>query len=654
MPLSPEGALIQGAGSGVWGAMYYGIIPVGGASLAELLALADSWYSSKDGGVIQERPSRITATDLATFGSTTAVDTNDPLRLKVETEPYVWFPNAGALQIDYIQKSIPSQSGVGEMTAVCDAEISTNWNDASQRRLMALENGVYSFGLITGIGGQVRLYGSSVSITSVGHPTYGRVQWRCRRNGTSSASIAWRTDGVTDPDAAGWTVSADGPLSDGTTTFDRCRIGDTVSGNYWEGKVFYAGVYDDGGLVDEMVPTDLSTWTISRTVVGAKTAIVDYDKYIYLPGIEGANVSVKAASEPDLNCDKLEIVCDFGPDGFDHRTGNVYVCPGGIKLSGSAAYPGMYMYSSSAGQGRLFGADGTSTFDFTTGSYDIRGHRYIKCVAEAGVGGDLLTSDDGVSWTSRGSQSVPGFATLVSSSVPMRLGGVPYGSGSSPYGGRMDYLKVYQDDVLTHEISAPLDYDTQEINNVGGAGLKATAVTRSVDMLDGTDDYISFPASDTPTFTATTGKFTVIMAYRQPWATWVSWDRLWSAESAYNKGTNFSGHPTLTATYFQVGGTLATISQNVSVPTGAVQVIAGVVDNGTMYGYSNDNGMYAGKDITGVGVITFGDPYCGKYAGFTDKIPAIEVFEVVHMPGVALTEAELDAIAELMIAGTYT
>lgn len=189
--------------------------------------------------------------------------------------------------------------------------------------------------------------------------------------------------------------------------------------------------------------------------------------------------------------------------------------------------------------------------------------------------------------------------------------------------------------------------------NRPATGLKTTVVTRPVAVLDGVDDYLQLPASATPSFTATTGKHTVVVAFRKHGVATGS-ERLYSSESASNNGLYLYVNSATRTVAALVGGTTTTAFRICgSYSDGELTVVAVIVDDGTLRGYG-PVGYTATVSTTGVGTITHDPPRIGSRADVVASDSNCEFFAVLDYPGVALTEAELDLIAAKLIAGSYS
>lgn len=185
------------------------------------------------------------------------------------------------------------------------------------------------------------------------------------------------------------------------------------------------------------------------------------------------------------------------------------------------------------------------------------------------------------------------------------------------------------------------------------SGLKTVMVHGDMIQSDGVDDYIQLPASLTPSFTATTGAFTVVAAIRS-YVTDASWGRVYSAESANNDGVFLALNPDSNAR-FVVGGAVdaavapGPVGEHTPEGSGVLEVIGGVYDNGSAYTYINGHGLGAAEDTTGVGTITMNTPRLLTVAYNVLAPEELDLFGVVTFDRV-LTESELDSVAEYLRA----
>ncbi|MCP5008121.1 MAG: hypothetical protein GY941_29915, partial [Planctomycetes bacterium] len=191
------------------------------------------------------------------------------------------------------------------------------------------------------------------------------------------------------------------------------------------------------------------------------------------------------------------------------------------------------------------------------------------------------------------------------------------------------------------------------------SGLVTAIVTRPVALLDGSDDYIQLPAdAPTPTFTATTGKYTIVYFGRWHVETG-STQRLFSTESSGNDGLHIhSNSAGVERPRITVGG--ATSAKGFNPPGAATLterqafVVAVVIDNGNAYAYLSGYGLSSAADITGVGTITHAAARVGSTAYAVSSLTAGEFFDVITYDGQAKTEAQLNAVAADLLAGNYT
>lgn len=184
------------------------------------------------------------------------------------------------------------------------------------------------------------------------------------------------------------------------------------------------------------------------------------------------------------------------------------------------------------------------------------------------------------------------------------------------------------------------------------SGLTTAVVTRPLAMEDGTDDYLLYPSTDTPTFDAATGKFTVLQVARL----WVNgggaFSRVWASESATNRGAFIAVSDAAFSYRAFVGGTTTFIATATKTFTqGALHTVAMVCDSGAAAIYTNEAGLSATTSYAGVGTIVFADPRSGNSpaGGPAEQ----ELYATIIFPGRALTAAELDA-ASAYLLGSYS
>lgn len=277
---------------------------------------------------------------------------------------------------------------------------------------------------------------------------------------------------------------------------------------------------------------------------------------------------------------------------------------------------------------------------------------------------DVWDADD-VTWT-LGNSTVAGVDVDTPTAAVQMFINTP-GNTSLSIDGGIHTVKITHNDGADVQLDLNMDTATLAATSItdsngvelgvarAAAGLKLAVVTRSVDLFDGVDDYIKLPASDAPTFTATTGKHTVVVAFRT-FVTSGGYNRLWGWEPTPNDGTYLCLSNTGKA-YAVVGGTTTFAnSEGATAIQGdwELRVAAIVVDDTTVAAYSNEDGLDTPTSTTGVGTVVFGsNGYVGKTPGSADVYQG-EFFEVLSFPGVALTETELDLIAAKLIAGTYS
>lgn len=148
----------------------------------------------------------------------------------------------------------------------------------------------------------------------------------------------------------------------------------------------------------------------------------------------------------------------------------------------------------------------------------------------------------------------------------------------------------------------------------------------------------------TPSFTATTGKFTVVAVYT-PKSDHTKWRRIFSAESANGNGFYLAENTTADQIVAGVGGGTATVTKGVAgVPNGTRTLCALVQDNGSMYLYTRAGGLTVATDTTGVGAITWAAFRIGAQSYGLGNASLDDMEDLLLFEG-ALTAAQLDDIA---------
>jgi len=184
-------------------------------------------------------------------------------------------------------------------------------------------------------------------------------------------------------------------------------------------------------------------------------------------------------------------------------------------------------------------------------------------------------------------------------------------------------------------------------------GLATTVVTRPTIVFDGVDDFLQPPASDTPTFTPTTGKYTVAVLARfheAPAAT----SMLWSSRPDSSNGGFLAVLPSGVVRARAMGGGVTPQSNlDGGLVVGEMQLFAYVANEGTVAAYASGVGLDAPTDITGIPSMSHGTPRVGCDGYVTSFEANCEVFAVLVFKDVALTETELDALANRFKTGTY-
>lgn len=192
--------------------------------------------------------------------------------------------------------------------------------------------------------------------------------------------------------------------------------------------------------------------------------------------------------------------------------------------------------------------------------------------------------------------------------------------------------------------------------NRATSGLTTAVVTRPLLATDGTDDYLQLPAGDTPTFTATTGAYTVMLVNRvHNLAGAGTQSRVWSSEPNFGGLGAFIYLDATNAQYkVSIGdGTTTVLGANAAVFTQTTQLhaVAAVFDAGSVAAYSPTTGLVSGTSYGGLGAITHNPPRVGTRGFNVSSSADMETHAVAHWRR-ALTAAEL-ATASAYLLGSY-
>ena len=343
----------------------------------------------------------------------------------------------------------------------------------------------------------------------------------------------------------------------------------------------------------------------------------------------------------------------------------------------------------SYGSVRIGGAVSSALPSIPTTPIWLRGHLDVAtAVCSYWYSFDSTSDPDAVSWTSLGtptgsSAGMEPHSFLSGAAVGSALlvGGSSHSSTTSSYFGTYYAKFDYSDSVDTgplvfdpaSDIDTSADPDAGQASwtdsvsaktwtvNRSATGLKTAVVTRPVLLFDGTDDYLQLPAADTPSFTATTGKYTVVIASREANAVAGNHAATFDSQSANLNGMKFMHYGTPYAGdagkwAIRVGGatTFATNQHQSAAVYNEIRTIAVVVDDGALSMWIDGVASSANPvSITGVGTITHETPKIGR-AAYGAFLPyAGEVFDALIFDGVALTETQLDALSVKLLAGNY-
>lgn len=389
----------------------------------------------------------------------------------------------------------------------------------------------------------------------------------------------------------------------------------------------------------------------------------DGDHYIRVPGTADNNFSVPDEAALDIVGD-LEIVLRLSAFDWTPASTSLVLTKGTAYSVSTLASGDLRLNHSGANY------DSTVVVPFTDADW-----QWIKITRRQSDGRIqfLYAADQSIepsSWTQLGADVTGATSDLSTNSTALSCGGV---GATLPFGGEYKRVIVRDgiDGTTVLDVNPANDIDTtsdpdagqssftattgQTVTvNRGTSGLTTAVVTRPVALLDGTDDYIQLPASDTPTFTATTGKHTFVVCFRKPVANASGSKRFLSFEGAVNDGVHLFIDPSDNIDAL-VGGASALKSISGGAHSeGTMTVAAVIIDDGTAYVYDSVNGRSAGSDITTVGTITFASGRVGSRAYTVADLHPFEFFNNLQFPGVALTEAQLDTLSATLIAGDYS
>jgi hypothetical protein len=242
-------------------------------------------------------------------------------------------------------------------------------------------------------------------------------------------------------------------------------------------------------------------------------------------------------------------------------------------------------------------------------------------------------------------------ATFVSTADPIVVGGTSLTAGSYR---RFDL----RDTDGAGTLRATIDLATETLGqsswtattgqtvtvNRATSGLTTAVATRPIALFDGVDDFIQLPASDTPTFTATTGEHTVLLLYRVS-AVPASGARLWSAETGANVGLYVRAVTANVAAAVNV-----TTTPSLAGTVGAITAVAAVADDGTLATWV-PNTMSSTQNITGF-TFTHTTPRINGRAYTSISFLPMEFFACVQWNR-ALTAQELNDVSAYLL-GAYT
>ncbi|MCP5008061.1 MAG: hypothetical protein GY941_29615, partial [Planctomycetes bacterium] len=245
--------------------------------------------------------------------------------------------------------------------------------------------------------------------------------------------------------------------------------------------------------------------------------------YAYLSGAATGNfLSVPDDSTLDLTSD-YEIVCWVGPTDWT-PSGNMWLVRKGSAWAVQIRTDGKIRAIVNNNN-----YDSTIATGFTDGDA-----KWLKVTRDQSSGDiDIYTAADQAtepsSWDTLGTTIAGTTDATNTNTADVSIGAAT--TGAAEFGGCI-YRAIVRDSIgaatdvldvnLAADIDTTTDHDAGQTSftcttgqtvtvNRATSGLVTAIVTRPVALLDGSDDYIQLPAdAPTPTFTATTGKYTIV------------------------------------------------------------------------------------------------------------------------------------------------
>lgn len=395
--------------------------------------------------------------------------------------------------------------------------------------------------------------------------------------------------------------------------------------------------------------------------------------YVYLPGVATNYLSVPDEAALDIAGD-ITVVFRGTPDDFTPSGTNSML----LKLSATAGYTFQIL---AAGTLRFAWGDGSGqVLAVSTATWaSVGSPEYVAATLDVDNGASgydvrFWYGDNGTSWAQLGATVTGGSTTSISANTAIAQMGFNYigtakrlvvadGIGASGVPGGTTVLDIN----FANDIDTTTDPDAGQTSftattgqtvtvNRATSGLTTAVVTRPVALLDGTDDYIQLPASDTPTFTATTGKHTAVLVRRghnNP----VGAVSVLDARSVSGSGSAFMEAEVAGSIRARIRGASLTVTVTTvgtALNNGTLQVVACVVDDGTVYMYNDLDGVSASSSIAAIGATTSTDPRIGSTAYSVGSLSDGEIVANLNFPGVALTEAQLNTLATTLLANDYS
>ena len=289
------------------------------------------------------------------------------------------------------------------------------------------------------------------------------------------------------------------------------------------------------------------------------------------------------------------------------------------------------------------------------------GTRYVRAIAEVGVGVYMQYSNDKTSWTDSSAAGTV-TATTTNANWRLRLGHSPYSTSAGENDGELvgvsaelDGTEVRridaQDNTTGSQTSFTSTYGINCTINRSSSGYKVVYVPAGEPVIqtEGTSQYIQLPATLTPTTGESTGEFVVLMIQRV-YSGAASANQRWFSSEAGN-GTNgyllYTSNSTDIRAYYH-GGTASTVDATYTQPTGTAYAVGLKHVTGSLYSYLYGSGFSAAASTAGDGDAAHDTPRLFVRANNTSNAATLDWFSIVVFTE-DVTEANLDLVSAYLI-----